>query len=84
MTDYLELLKKAFSFQEAIPVSDIIPVWFAKELDHAKAMFIINAPFQNNFYEVTFNGKTDEFYIVTYDKDDVTTVKLGDVIEEGE
>ena len=47
---------------------DITTVWFSKTLQNAKGLFYIPIISPNNYYEVTYNGDKDEYYIDTYAK----------------
>lgn len=58
-----------------IDESYIYVVWFAKTLQHAKALFSTTLP-DGMYYELTFNGDKDELYIDAYKKFDNVKVNV--------
>jgi len=46
---------------------DVYVVWFAKTLQHAKALLSTPLP-DGMYYEITYNGTKNEFYFDAYKK----------------
>lgn len=53
-------------------------VWFCKTLQNAKALLIADTP-DGSYYEVTYNGDKDEFYLDVYYKEYNKATKRKDV-----
>lgn len=54
---------------------DLSVVWLAKALQNRKALFAnVEEKGDNRYWEVTYNGDKDEYYVDTYDKIDNTCV----------
>ncbi len=67
MVDYQAKLIKALKKEYGITVDEVIAVWFSKEIQNAKGMFIIDSePLKDFYYEVTYNGDKNETYIDRY------------------
>ena len=47
---------------------NVFVVWIAKVLENNKALFGLDIEGNNFYYEVTYNGAVDEYYIDIYDK----------------
>lgn len=57
-------------------------VWFCKTLQNYKAMVMSTDPaFNHTYWEVTYNGDKDEYYVNEYEKQS-NTVILGEDINE--
>lgn len=50
-----------------LELKDVYVVWFAKTLQNAKALVSTNVS-DGMYYEVTFNGDKNEFYLDAYKK----------------
>ena len=59
----------------SITEEDVYVVWFCKTLQHWKALVSTNKP-DTRYYEVTFNGDTEQAYIDVYTKEKNETVFL--------
>lgn len=55
------------SDQIVFPFEDVYIVWLCKTLQNNKAMISTNLP-DGMYYEVTYNGDKDEFYLDAYKK----------------
>lgn len=67
MVDYQEKLVKALRKEYGVTVDNVIAVWFSKEIQNAKGLFIIDSDALKDFYyEVTYNGDKNETYIDRY------------------
>lgn len=76
MIDYQEKLINALKKEYGITIDKVIPVWFAKEVQNAKGLFIIDSePLKDFYYEVTYNGDKYETYIDRYLKIEHSVVK---------
>lgn len=64
--NYQAKLMTALSMHLKADIGSIVPVWFAKEMQHAKGLFVVNG--YNSYFEVTYNGDRIEFYIDVYEK----------------
>lgn len=64
---YNELVRE--EGQDEITEEQVIIVWGAKILQNNKAMLITETK-DKNYYEVTYNGERDEFYLDWYAKAD--------------
>lgn len=64
---YNELVRK--DDEEDITEENVIVVWGSKILQNNKAMLITDRK-DGNYYEVTYNGEKDEFYLDWYAKAD--------------
>lgn len=50
-----------------ITSDDVYVVWYCKTLQNAKALLSTNLP-DGMYYEVTYNGDKDEYYLDAYKK----------------
>lgn len=58
-------------------------VWFSKTLKNHKALVMsTNDRFDHVYWEVTFNGETNEYYVDRYIKSANEVVKLEDINDE--
>lgn len=58
-------------------------VWFSKTLKNHKALVMsTNDRFDHVYWEVTFNGETNEYYVDEYTKASNSVIKLEDVADE--
>lgn len=48
-------------------VSEVRLVWYCKTIQNKKAL-AITIPIEHKFYEITYNGDTDEMYVDIYEK----------------
>lgn len=62
-----------------IQPSEVYIVWFSKTLHHGKALLSTNLP-DGMYYEITYNGLTDEYYFDAYKKFENKSYKKGDVL----
>lgn len=51
----------------AITFDDVYVVWLCKTLQNCKALLSTNIP-DGMYYEITYNGDKDEFYLDAYKK----------------
>ena len=49
------------------PIFDVYVVWLCKVLQNNKAL-LSTSLFDGMYYEITYNGSTDEFYLDAYKK----------------
>ena len=63
--DYHKSLVSCLSDEFNIKPSDVITIWFSKTVENAKGLFITD---KYDYYEVTYHGKRDVFYIDVYEK----------------
>ena len=56
---------KVFGFK--ITTDDVFVVWFSKTLQNAKAL-LSTTLHDGMYYEITYNGDKDEFYLDAYKK----------------
>jgi hypothetical protein len=68
-------IKKRLDKSAPEPVFEVYVVWFAKTLQHWKALVASDLP-DGMYYELTFNGVKNELYLDAYRKVDNVTVKL--------
>lgn len=64
--NYQSVLVSALTDKYGVNADDVIPVWFSKVVENAKGLFIING--SDSYYEVTYHGKRNIFYIDEYSK----------------
>lgn len=55
--------------ENTITTKDVYVVWFAKTLQNWKALVSSTVP-DGKYYEVTFNGDKNEYYVDVYEKRD--------------
>lgn len=66
---------KADEFYESLQV-----VWFSKTLQNHKAMVMsTDLAFNHTYWEVTYNGDKDEYYVDEYEKQSNEVIKGEDV-----
>ena len=54
-------------------------VWFSKTLQNHKALVMsTNSLFNHTYWEVTYNGDKDEYYVDAYYKKSNTVIKLSE------
>ena len=58
-----------------ISINDIYVVWYCKTLKNAKALLGTSLP-DNLYFEITFNGDSDELYLDVYDKLENRCIKI--------
>ena len=67
---------------ENVTINQVVPVWGAKILKNNKGLFIIWDDETNStdgkYFEVTYNGNKDEFYIDIYAKQENIKIKFTD------
>lgn len=81
MVDYQEKLVKALRKEYGVTVDNIIAVWFSKEIQNAKGLFIIDSDALKDFYyEVTYNGDKNETYIDRYLKIEHSVVSDSELV----
>lgn len=81
MVDYQEKLIKALRKEYGVTVDNIIAVWFSKEIQNAKGLFIIDSDALKDFYyEVTYNGDKNETYIDRYLKIEHSVVSDSELV----
>lgn len=56
------------SVSKAIDISDVFVVWFCKTIQNFKMLLGTNEPNDKLYYEVTYNGDKDEFYLDVYNQ----------------
>ena len=61
---------------EKIPVFDVFVVWSCKTLQNNKALVSTTLP-DGMYYEVTYNGDKQEFYLDAYKKFENQCIGLG-------
>lgn len=76
MIDYHKELVRILAEHLKLREEEVITVWFAKEINNAKGMFIVNTPFPSLYFEVTLNGENDEVYIDGYTQESHTAIKI--------
>lgn len=76
MKDYQEGILDAASKALLIDKEWFVFVWFAKTLQNAKAILATELYDGLGFYEITYNGDKDEYYVVSYREEVNTKVKL--------
>lgn len=59
--------------EDHISSEDVYVVWYAKALQNSKGLLSTNKP-DGMYYEVTYNGNKDEFYLDAYSKKDNVVV----------
>ena len=62
--DYQQKLIDALKKETGVPTTAIHAVWFSKVLTSSKGLFIIDET--TGYYEVTYNGHTNQIYIDQY------------------
>lgn len=81
MVDYQEKLVKALRKEYGVTVDNVIAVWFSKEIQNAKGLFIIDSDALKDFYyEVTYNGDKNETYIDRYLKIEHSVVSDSELV----
>lgn len=81
MVDYQEKLVKALRKEYGVTVDNVIAVWFSKEIQNAKGLFIIDSNALKDFYyEVTYNGDKNETYIDRYLKIEHSVVSDSELV----
>lgn len=81
MVDYQEKLVKALRKEYGVTVDNVIAVWFSKEIQNAKGLFIIDSDVLKDFYyEVTYNGDKNETYIDRYLKIEHSVVSDSELV----
>ena len=74
MKDYqVGILDAASKALDLHPFSFVF-VWFSKTLQNSKALLISED--KEGYFEVTYNGDKDEYYVVSYKEEVNTKVKL--------
>ena len=58
-----------------IGINDIYVVWYCKTLKNVKALLGTSLP-DNLYFEITFNGDSDELYLDVYDKLENRCIKI--------
>lgn len=66
--------------QSSIDPSEIYIVWSCKTLQNSKALLSTDIP-DGRYYEVTYNGDKQEFYLDAYTKESNNMIKLGELVE---
>lgn len=71
--DTVQGKKRAFDYYHGVNVNTIYVVWLSKTLQNNKAL--LSAPVSDGrYFEVTYNGDKEEFYVDTYVKENNTVV----------
>lgn len=68
------VIKGAFYNAEEPSDINVFVVWQCKTLQNWKFMLITDLP-DNIYYELTYNGDKEEFYLDVYDKKDNVVIK---------
>lgn len=56
----------------------VLIVWKCKTIQNWKYLIITTLP-DNKYYEVTYNGDKEEFYLDVYEKQDKKIISLNDI-----
>ena len=72
------VIKGAFYNAEESSDINVFVVWQCKTLQNWKFMLITDLP-DNTYYELTYNGDEEEFYLDVYDKKDNVVIKNHDL-----
>lgn len=75
---WLKRVKTATAMATNIKPSKLYIVWFAKVLGNVKALVSTDVV-NGQYYEVTFNGAKDEFYVDIYHKSSNQALPLENV-----
>jgi len=54
--------------KDTVSIDNVLLVWYSKSLRNHKALLITN-DMDGHYYEVTYNGQTDQLYVDVYKKD---------------
>ena len=63
-----EYKTKPSGYTPRIQEYNVFVVWISKILQNNKALLSTNIDGDTRYYEITYNGDTDEFYFDAYDK----------------
>ena len=77
VADYDNDLSEVLS---SIDPSEIYTVWSCKTLQNSKALLSTDIP-DGRYYEVTYNGDKQEFYLDAYTKESNNMIKLGELVK---
>lgn len=80
---FIELGKKLSAQYDGLDPEDMYCVWLAKALQNNKGLFSTDGV-EGLYFEVTYNGDKQEFYVDSYTKTSNRAVKLSEVDSESD
>lgn len=75
--------KRKGSLHRGITVDQLFVVWLSKTLQNNKALLATKIEGDGLYFEITYNGDKQEFYIDVYKKqENIVVLIAGDVLQE--